>query len=72
MSEGNIDDRIEYLTKNIESLGEHIHELYLTTAEHTKQIEANERETSRMRRAMFAALQAYLEDEGNEAEGNEG
>lgn len=69
MSEGSIDDRIQFLLKSQESLTEDIRELYRTTAEHTKQLEAQERETSRMRRAMFAALQAYLNDNGDN-EGN--
>ena len=61
----NIDERIQFLLKSQESLTEDIRELYRTTAEHSKQMEANERELERLRRAMLAALQAYLGDDNH-------
>ena len=59
----NIDERIQFLLKSQESLTEDIRELYRTTAELGQLMAKQERETSRLRRAMFAALQTYLEDE---------
>ena len=64
MSEGNnIDERIQFLLKSQESLTEDIRELYCTTAEHSKQMAAQEVAIRRLRRALFAAVQGYLDGE---------
>lgn len=64
-----IDERLEFLLKSTESLNEsldkHIAESNAHIVALTKQADAHEREMQRFRRAMRAALTAWLGDEQN-------
>jgi prefoldin subunit 5 len=66
-----IDERFEYLQRNIDALHANIERLYDTVSEHSRQIEKHEREQARFRRAMRAALAAWL-DEGENGDGTQG
>lgn len=58
-----IEERIEYLQRNIESLHEAVFENTKHIAELTRRADAHEREAERFRRALRAALVAWLDGE---------
>jgi prefoldin subunit 5 len=68
-----IDERFEFLQRNIDSLHEaafentrQIAELTRRAEAHERAVERQDREQARFRRAMRAALEAWLSDNGDE------
>ncbi|MGH9344854.1 MAG: hypothetical protein ACRD3Y_02295 [Bryobacteraceae bacterium] len=61
-----IDQRLEFVTKNIESLHEAVFENSKQIADLRETSERHEREIERFRRAMRAALEAWLGENGSE------
>ncbi|HEY1265342.1 MAG TPA: hypothetical protein VGF06_17560 [Terriglobales bacterium] len=61
-----IEQRIEFLVKSQESLGKNIEKLYETVSQQSQTIQQHEDELQRFRRAMRAALEAWLDNNGNE------
>jgi prefoldin subunit 5 len=63
----NIDERLEFLRRNIDSLHEAVFENTKHIAEFTRRADAHEREQQGFRRAMRAGLAAWLADNGDES-----
>jgi hypothetical protein len=65
-----IDERLEFLLHSTESLHQSCQELHATVQEHTRQLrELDERERKhwrRITRALQAALEAWMEEDGDE------
>jgi prefoldin subunit 5 len=61
-----IDERFEFLQRNIDSLHEAVFENTKQIAELTRRADAHEREQQRFRRAMRAGLEAWLADNGDQ------
>jgi len=60
-----IDERIEFLVRSQESLGKNIEKLYESVSQQAAATQKHEEEIQRFRRAMRAALEAWL-DNGQE------
>jgi prefoldin subunit 5 len=65
-----IDERFEYLQRNIDSLHEAVFENTKQISELARRADAHEREMQRFRRAMRAALEAWLAEDGDGQQGN--
>jgi ferritin-like metal-binding protein YciE len=69
-----IDERLQFLVQSTESLHasleKHIEETNAQIGALTRRAEAHEREQQRFRRAMRAALEAWLSDNGDEPQEN--
>ncbi len=56
-----IDERIQFLVQSQESLGKNIEKLYESVSQQAEASKKHEDEIQRFRRAMRAALEAWLE-----------
>ena len=63
----NIDERLQFLLQSTESLHENVAKLVETSERHERAIQRHEREQQRFRRAMRAALEAWLAEDGDES-----
>lgn len=62
-----IDERLDRLTERHEALTQSVEILTQRTQQLTDDVAAHEREMQRFRRAMRAALEAWLGEDGDEA-----
>jgi hypothetical protein len=59
-----IDERLQFLLQSTESLHDAVAKLVETSERHERQLQQHEREFQRFRRAMRAALEAWLSEDG--------
>ena len=64
-----IDERIEFLVQSQESLGKNLEKLYESVSQQADAIKKHQQDLQRFQRAMTAALQAWLEGNNGDQEG---